>query len=64
MGEQELCRGGVPAPTPPTEGSSWAYDLRSWETTAAGGTGAGVGKGRSGRSGAEVRACVCVCACL
>lgn len=69
VGEQEVCRGGVPAPAPPTEGSNWAYDLWSSEAVAAaaaaggegggssgGSGGGGGGKGGSGRArGAEVR---------
>lgn len=58
VGEQEVCRGGVPAPAPPTEGSSWAYDLWSSDSAAAAAAGDGGdgGKGRSGRGGGrEVR---------
>ncbi|CAM9718620.1 unnamed protein product [Ectocarpus sp. 4 AP-2014] len=53
VGEQEVCRGGVPAPAPPTEGSSWAYDLWSSDSAAAAAAGEGGdgGKGRSGRGG-------------
>ncbi|CAN0544094.1 unnamed protein product, partial [Ectocarpus sp. 12 AP-2014] len=53
VGEQEVCRGGVPAPAPPTEGSSWAYDLWSSDSAAAAAAGDGGdgGKGRSGRGG-------------
>lgn len=50
VGEQELCRGGVPAPAPPTEGSSWAYDLWTPDEAAAlaaAADGSG-GKGRRG----------------
>ncbi|CAM9797881.1 unnamed protein product [Ectocarpus fasciculatus] len=52
VGEQEVCRGGVPAPAPPTEGSSWAYDLWSSDSAAAAaGDGGDGGKGRNGRGG-------------
>lgn len=62
VGEQEVCRGGVPAPAPPTEGSSWAYDLWSSEAAAAaaaaaaaggdaGGSGGGSGGGGGGSGG-------------
>ena len=57
VGDQEMCRGGVPAPSPPTEGSRWAYDLSSTEKPAAACVGGG-GGGRAGRAGAEV--CVCL----
>lgn len=68
VGDLEVCRGGVPAPSPPTEGSSWAYDLWTKDTVstaaaatanaAAGAVGAGPvvasGKGRSKRGSGEV----------
>ncbi len=73
VGEQEVCRGGVPAPAPPTEVSSWSSDLWSSDAAAValaaacGDSGSGGsssssgvgGKGGSGRGrGVEVRACV------
>ncbi|CAM9124083.1 unnamed protein product, partial [Scytosiphon promiscuus] len=51
VGEQEVCRGGVPAPAPPTEGSSWAYDLWSLEAADGAAGAADAGKGRGGRGG-------------
>lgn len=53
VGEQEVCRGGVPAPAPPTEGSSWAYDLWSSEAVAAAAAAAAAGRegGGGGSSG-------------
>lgn len=70
VGEQEVCRGGVPAPAPPTEVSSWSSDLwfsdaASAAVAAAGGDdgigdsngSGGGGKGGNGRGRAvEVRA--------
>lgn len=35
VGEREVCRGGVPAPPPPMEGSSRMRDVWSSETLAA-----------------------------
>lgn len=54
VGEQEVCRGGVPAPAPPTEGSSWAYDLWSLEAADGAPGGGDAGKGRSGRGGGTI----------
>jgi len=56
VGEQEVCRGGVPAPAPPTEVSSWSSDLWSSDAaaaaiSAAGGDGGGSGGSSSGGGG-------------
>ena len=63
VGDQEVCRGGVPAPSPPTEGSRWAYDLSSTEKAAAACFSGGDGGGRADCGAVEVCSCVCAMFC-